>query len=173
MAHVGAATSSNARRLRLAAASCAVSPRACVDAVIFRLTQIVPTLPDCLKWRPPLAVPDSLPAPTPRRRRGLRRSRGRRRALRRSGDGRRPRSPRLIRSGRRKKMHRTVCSTSPATLPSNFEVRPSSIEVRGFLLALGGPPRRHGCTQRDKLVPLDPGKGPGTRLEQMLGEGDR
>ena len=38
---------------------------------------------------------------------------------------------------------------------SKFEVRASRIEVRG-LLALGGPPRRHGCTQRGKPARLDP-----------------
>ena len=31
-------------------------------------------------------------------------------------------------------------------------------------LAFGGPPRRHGCTRRGKLVRLDPGRGPGTDL---------
>ena len=51
---------------------------------------------------------------------------------------------------------------------SDFEVRASRIEVRG-LLALGGPPRRHGWTQLEKLVRLDPGRGPGTRFEQVLG----
>ena len=50
---------------------------------------------------------------------------------------------------------------------SNFEVRTSRIEVRGFL-AFGGPPRRHGCTQREKLVRLDPGRGPGTDFEPIF-----
>ena len=35
-------------------------------------------------------------------------------------------------------------------------------------MAFGGPPRRHGCTQRRKLVRLDPGRGPGTGFEPVL-----
>jgi hypothetical protein len=46
------------------------------------------------------------------------------------------------------------------------EVRASRIEVRGFL-ALGGPPRRHGWTRLGKLVRLDPGRFPGTRLSRF------
>ena len=45
--------------------------------------------------------------------------------------------------------------------------RSRRFEVRGFL-AFGGPPRRHGRTQRGKLVRLDPGTGPGTDFEQIL-----
>ena len=43
----------------------------------------------------------------------------------------------------------------------------SGIEVRGFL-AHGGPPRRHGWTQLEKLVRLGPGTNPGTDSEWML-----
>ena len=55
----------------------------------------------------------------------------------------------------------------PHGLQNRFEVRTSWFEVRGFL-AFGGPPRRHGRTQREKLVRLDPGRGPGTRFEWSL-----
>ena len=34
-------------------------------------------------------------------------------------------------------------------------------------MAFGGAPRRHGCTQREKLVRLDPGRGPGTDFEPI------
>ena len=50
-------------------------------------------------------------------------------------------------------------------LDDSFEVGTSRIEVRGFL-AFGGPPRRHGCTQREKLVRSDHGRGLGTRFER-------
>ena len=53
-------------------------------------------------------------------------------------------------------------------LRSDLEVRTSRMEVRGFL-AFGGPPRRHGCTQREKLVRLDPGRHPGTDFERIWG----
>ena len=43
---------------------------------------------------------------------------------------------------------------------------------RGFP-AFGGPPRRHGCTQRGKLVRVDPGMSPGTDFEWMFGPGLR
>ena len=51
--------------------------------------------------------------------------------------------------------------------PSKFEAQASRIEVRGFL-ALGGRPRRHGRTQREKRVRLDPGRGPGTDFEPIF-----
>ena len=38
--------------------------------------------------------------------------------------------------------------------------------VRGFL-ALGGSPRRHGWTQLEKRVSLDPGRGPGADFERI------
>ena len=34
-------------------------------------------------------------------------------------------------------------------------------------MAFGGPPRRHGRMQLEKLVRLDPGKGPGARFERI------
>ena len=40
--------------------------------------------------------------------------------------------------------------------------------MRGSFLAFGGPPRRHGRTQLEKRVSLDPGRGPGTDFEQIL-----
>ena len=40
--------------------------------------------------------------------------------------------------------------------------------LRHWWLAFGGPPRRHGCTQREKLVRLGPGRGPGTDFEPIL-----
>ena len=39
--------------------------------------------------------------------------------------------------------------------------------MRGFL-AFGGPPRRHGWMQLEKLVSLDPGRGPGVDFEAAL-----
>ena len=50
-----------------------------------------------------------------------------------------------------------------APFRSNFEIQTSRIKIRGFL-AFGGSPRRHGCTQREKLVRLDPGKVQGLVL---------
>ena len=41
-------------------------------------------------------------------------------------------------------------------------------QLRQRYLALGGHPRRHGCTQREKLVRVDPGRGPGTDFEPFL-----
>ena len=38
--------------------------------------------------------------------------------------------------------------------------------VHGFL-ALGGSPRRHGLTQLEKRVSLDPGRGPGADSERI------
>ena len=38
--------------------------------------------------------------------------------------------------------------------------------MRGFL-AFGGPPRRHGWMQLEKLVSLDPGRGPGVDFERI------
>ena len=40
-------------------------------------------------------------------------------------------------------------------------------QLRQGYLAFGRPPRRHGCTQRERLVRLDPGRGPGTDFDQM------
>ena len=40
--------------------------------------------------------------------------------------------------------------------------------MRHRQLAFGGPPRRHGCTQREKRVRLDPGRGPGTDFEPIF-----
>ena len=54
--------------------------------------------------------------------------------------------------------------------PVHAEDRTSSLEDRGWnLLALGGPPRRHGWTQLETLVRLDPGKGPGSAFERIAG----
>ena len=55
-------------------------------------------------------------------------------------------------------------------LTGSTDIETSRIEVRG-LLAFGGPPRRHGCTQRAKRVGWDPRRGPGIRSERISGSG--